>query len=392
MVRAVTSSGASSKPKPSGTASSADPRGLSALPAINPSSASSIEQRSARSGAPPTPYASNAGLKKTGAGATAAPTNNTSAGDGGPLSKPVAIIVTAHNASATIKSCLEAVLAGAAKTEVEVVVVCYACDDDTAAQAKTFGTLLKVMETKSLSKTAALNLADKSVTAFPRFYVDSHALLNIDAIRKVANILRTSDNVEAAAPAINIDISESSWPVRAYYQIWLQRDRVRYGLMGSGVFAVSELGHSRFHKFPLVMAEDLYVRLHFHQRRRRTLTSCAFKIKAPSSIAEVFRQRVHQRIGMCEIKELFPALLQNENPRGVLRDLFSLMGDLSNILPMFLVYIPLCVFADINARVRNLYSWWRPKHRPEPKGKRDPNEPPRKRRSPSDYDDGEGTE
>lgn len=381
MVRAVSDPNPPGKPQP-GTASTADPRGMSGTKAGTKSgvsaTASSADPRAAKSDT--SGFVSNAGLNKK-TGMTSAPTAGTSAGDGGALAKPAAIIVTAHNAAGTLKACLETILGGAAPNELEVVVVCYACSDNSAEIARNFGKQVKVFETKSPSKTAALNLADKSATAFPRFYVDSHALLNIDAIRKVTNILRTSEMVEAAAPAINIDISESSWFVRAYYQIWLQRDRVRYGLMGSGVFAVSEVGHSRFHKFPVVMAEDLYVRLHFHQRNRRTITGCTFKIKAPNRLVDVFHQRVRQRIGVCEIKELFPALLQNENRRGVVRDLLSLMNSVSNIVAMTFSYLPVCIASDLTARVRNLWSWWRPK----PKPKRDPNAP-RERRSPSDYD------
>jgi glycosyltransferase involved in cell wall biosynthesis len=361
MVRAVET------PKSSGTASSADPRARMAAPK---------------------PYDSNAGLKKTGTG------EGTTAGDGGALAKPVSVIVTAHNASATLKACLEAILSGAMNKEVETVVVCYACTDDTVSVARLFGALIKLIETKSPSKTAALNLGDTAATAFPRFYVDADAVINIDAIRRVTTVLRTSDKVEAAAPAINIDITQSSWLVRAYFQVWLQRDRVRYGWMGSGVCAVNQMGHGKFHRFPVVMAEDAFLRLHFTQRQRRTITGCVFKIKAPSSLLDVFKQNITQRMGMCEIKDLFPVLLQNENARGVLRDLLGLMRDPSNWLPMC-VYIPVSVVADVVARARTLWSWWRPKHRPDAKEGamhtkkgRAVDAKPRRRTSPDGYDDG----
>ena len=65
----------------------------------------------------------------------------------------------------------------------------------------------------------------------------------------------------------SIDLRGSSLAVRAYYRIWLRLPYVREGMIGVGVYALSEEGRRRFGEFPEVIADDGYVRMLFSSER-----------------------------------------------------------------------------------------------------------------------------
>src|SRR6266699_3852507 len=89
----------------------------------------------------------------------------------------ISVIVPAHNEHSVISRTLKTMTARAIPGELEVIVVCNGCTDDTAAVAGNFGPPVRVIETGLAGKTLALNLGDKAATFFPRIYafVDVHS-------------------------------------------------------------------------------------------------------------------------------------------------------------------------------------------------------------------------
>ena len=67
----------------------------------------------------------------------------------------ISIIIPAHNESDVIRRCLESALAGVKSGELEVIVVCNGCLDNTAELARTFGECVTVIETDVASKSNA---------------------------------------------------------------------------------------------------------------------------------------------------------------------------------------------------------------------------------------------
>ena len=62
---------------------------------------------------------------------------------------------------------------------------------------------------------------------------------------------------------MQVDLRGSSLAVRGYYRIWARLPYVREGMIGVGVYALSEDGRRRFDAFPDVIADDGYVRMLF---------------------------------------------------------------------------------------------------------------------------------
>src|SRR3954452_8210976 len=109
------------------------------------------------------------------------------------------IVIPAHDEAAVIGRLLTALTTGAEPGELAIVVACNGCTDDTAAIAATFPGVT-VVDLPEPSKTAALNAGDDAAgDVFPRLYVDADILVDLAAVRAVADVLDT-DVPRAAAP------------------------------------------------------------------------------------------------------------------------------------------------------------------------------------------------
>ena len=157
-------------------------------------------------------------------------------------------------------------MTGALPDELDVVVVCNGCTDDTATIAQGFGTSVRVIETALANKTHALNLGDRVARAFPRIYVDADVVVTLSTIRALAECFKRGD-VIAVAPRPHFDLTGCSWPVRAFYDIRCRLPSFDEGIGGSGVYALSEIARRRFDDFPNLVADDTYVRVQFKPER-----------------------------------------------------------------------------------------------------------------------------
>ncbi len=228
----------------------------------------------------------------------------------------VSIIIPAHNESAVIGRCLRTLLQGALPGELQIVVVANGCTDDTANQARSVDGAIQVIDTPTPGKWNAINLGDAAATAFPRFYIDADVHITVDAIRKVAQVLHAGKAL-AAAPRVDFDLADHPWSVRAFYDIWLRTPYMVEGMIGSGVYAVSEAGRKRWDQLPNLTADDAFVRLHFTPAERMIVQDCTFTIHPPRTLASLVKIKTRGHFGNLELKRMRPALFENEGePHG----------------------------------------------------------------------------
>lgn len=233
----------------------------------------------------------------------------------------ISVIIPAHNESSVISRTLKAMTDGAEPRELDVIVVCNGCTDDTTEVARRFVPSVRVIESETSGKTHALNLGDEAAQAFPRIYADADVVITIDAIRALTSRLERGD-VLAVAPTPNFDLSRCSWPVRACYQIRSLLPSAQEGIGGSGVYALSETGRARFREFPALTADDGYVRIHFRSHERETLTSASSTVFPPRTIKDLLATKTRAHYGSFELAALFPALWKNRgdsNHKSLLR-------------------------------------------------------------------------
>jgi hypothetical protein len=170
------------------------------------------------------------------------------------------------------------------------------------------------LETPVASKSAAINLGDRTASHFPRFYVDADVEVSVEAIRETCQEL-ARENVMAASPRIAWNLRRSNWFVRAFYLVWRQQPYFDDGRLGSGVYALSEEGHRRLGKIPDITADDEYVRTLFKKNERATAFQQEFVVTPPTSLRELVNIKTRSRRGNQQIRNKFEELNHDSGTR-----------------------------------------------------------------------------
>jgi glycosyltransferase involved in cell wall biosynthesis len=255
----------------------------------------------------------------------------------------ISIVVPARNESRVIARTLQAMTAGAAPGEIDLVVVCNGCTDNTAGIARSFGAPVRVIETEMGSKTVALNLGDQAALGFPRIYTDADVIVSIETIRALACRLARGD-VLAVAPRSCINLNGCSWGVCAYYDVRSRLPSAREGIGGSGVYALSDAGRRRFGEFPNITADDGYVRIQFKPEERETLASANSIVFAPRTIKDLILIRTRAYYGTYELARRFPDLWSNRGESNH-KSVASLLGSPS-------LWLKLLIYCYVNIAAR----------------------------------------
>lgn len=224
----------------------------------------------------------------------------------------ISIVIPAHNEESVIARCLGAFVPQAEAGEIEVFVVCNGCRDRTAQIAGGFGPSVHVIETDVASKTNALNLGDDAASHFPRLYLDADVVMDMASIRAVADALRQPGALAAAPRVETLFSDDCDWSVRAFYRFWLALPFVQEGMITAGAYALSEAGRARFGRFPDVIADDGFVRLHFTAGERVEVAAAVSQVMAPSRLADLVRIRSRSRLGVYQLKTRYPELFRVE--------------------------------------------------------------------------------
>jgi glycosyltransferase involved in cell wall biosynthesis len=223
------------------------------------------------------------------------------------------IIIPAHNEEPVIGRCLAALLAGARRDELDIIVVCNGCTDRTAEVARGFAPHVRVLTSDVPSKARAINLGDAAARSFPRFVVDADVLLPLDSLRQLDRCLRDGRTL-AAAPRFHMDLAGCGWAVRAFYDINGRLPSAREGFGGSGVYGLSADGRRRFAEFPKLIADDAFVRVQFTPDERVTLPSCHSTVFAPRTLADLVAIKTRSHLGNRQIRRSFPHLWVHNGP------------------------------------------------------------------------------
>jgi glycosyltransferase involved in cell wall biosynthesis len=205
------------------------------------------------------------------------------------------VVIPAHNEERVIGRLLQRIGSGVAPGDLEVVVVCNGCTDDTAAVARGVEGV-RVLEIAEASKVRAVEVGNRATTVFPRVHLDADVTIDGPGIVRLVDALR-EPGVLAAAPTTHVPTDRSSWPVRAYYRVWRRLPHVRDGLFGRGVVALSAEGQRRIDALPDLMNDDLAMSEAFAARERRIVDGAVVTVRPPRTVADLVRRRTRVATG-----------------------------------------------------------------------------------------------
>jgi predicted RNA-binding Zn ribbon-like protein len=226
------------------------------------------------------------------------------------------VIVPAYNEQAVIAQTLEELLRGLDSDRVQVVVVCNGCTDKTADRARQFSPPVEVLEIETQSKTAAINAGERVSRGFPHIIQDADVVVSGRAMAAVIGALQAPGAL-VAEPRPVLRTSESSYPVRAFYRVWVALHGGEPGDVGSGVYGLSEEGRRRFGEFPELIADDAYARAHFASEEIIDVEEARSLVLAPRSVRDLVRIKTRSRLGQRELATVHAELWQRKQASSV---------------------------------------------------------------------------
>lgn len=268
------------------------------------------------------------------------------------------VIIPAHNEANVIERCLRPLESSIEAGEIEVIVVCNGCSDDTADRVSGVSDKIICIETDEASKVNALNLGDSAAHSFPRFYIDADVVISLESVIAVKKALE--NGYMAASPEVKMNLATSSWFVKAYYDVWLSLPYCRAGMVGTGVYALSCEGRNRFAKFPDIISDDGYVRCLFSESERGAVRGHYSLVTAPGKLSGLIRIKTRSRLGRYELEEKFPEIISNEEKdyAGTMKELLLNV----KMWPKIAIYVVINYVTRARAKWQksnNMQSWER---------------------------------
>ncbi len=246
------------------------------------------------------------------------------------MTRRVSLILPAHDEARFIAPCLEAVLrSDVAGLDLQVIVVANGCRDDTAGRAREFtgaaarrGITLEVIETAQGGKLNALGLGDAAAVGGIRIYLDADVVVEPDLIRRIAEVLSTTDEARYASGTPVISRAQSAL-TRAYARFWARLPFLRDGVPGFGIYAVNAAGRARWGAWPDIISDDTFARLQFGPDERLRVPA-RYHWPMVEGWANLVRVRRRQDRGVSQIAALYPDLVQGQGHRPTRAQLAAL--------------------------------------------------------------------
>lgn len=228
------------------------------------------------------------------------------------------VVIPAHQEAEVIGACLSSLLRQDCEHAAEVVVVANGCDDATAGIVRRYmpamgrrGFSLQVHEVAEASKPAALNAGDMWARHPDRVYLDADVELSGNALSSIAAAFAAG--IEFCAP--EIVPQAQTYFGRAYGRVWSRLPYVAGDVVGAGVYAVSARGRERWTRFPEIVADDKFARLHFALSERVVLDEAHFTMHLPAGFRELVRVRSRWIRANRQLQRAFPQLAERDRER-----------------------------------------------------------------------------
>lgn len=265
------------------------------------------------------------------------------------------IVIPAHDEATSIGRCLTALLDGLDPAEVEIVVVCNGCTDDTADRARDVDARIGVVELDVASKSAALRAGDAAVVAMPRVYLDADVTVRGATMRRILDVLASGEHL-SARPPVAFDTSSSSWLVRRYYAARERLGGVMNDLCAAGIYGLSAAGRARFDEFPDLVADDLFVARAVGDHGMTIVDADPIVVHVPRTARAQLRVLTRVQRGNQELARERPDIARSTT-EGTVRDLLASVRSPRTLLDA-VVYVGFAVVARLSARRARSSSGW----------------------------------
>ena len=266
------------------------------------------------------------------------------------------VVIPAHNEARGLRRCLSALLESARPGEFEIVVVANGCRDETARIARSFS--VECVETPIASKSRALALGDDSASVFPRIYLDADVVISTGTARALASTLVSESRYLAAAPRMLVPLDGTSPLARAYLSVWRDLPVFRTGYVGSGCYALSQAGRSRFETFPDVIGDDRFINELFEPGEKCTLSDHQLLTVPPRTLRGIFRRSLRVRAGTTQLRSPGKRVVA-EGTRSYLVERAATARELPNVIVFVVTQVVIAGATRVRRALRRDTVWLR---------------------------------
>ncbi len=193
------------------------------------------------------------------------------------------IIIPAFNEETLIAKTLTTLFNDNSLRDIEVLVICNGCNDQTYYQVNSFikenalslenkNIDLLVLETSKASKTNALNIGINNSRGLIKVLIDADIQINGEDINILIDELQNK-KLKAISPRVKFSFEKSNFIVRQYYRIASQ-SFYNVNIRLSNVIALSDTGVKQIVPLPDVIADDEYIRRQFAQHEYAVSSNC----------------------------------------------------------------------------------------------------------------------
>jgi glycosyltransferase involved in cell wall biosynthesis len=256
----------------------------------------------------------------------------------------VSVIIPAHNEAVSLPRLLAALVSDGLPNQIEVIVVCNGCTDNTAERARSFPGV-QIFEIAEASKAAAIAEGDRQAAYAIRAYIDADVVLERRSL--VQLVAAVGDGMLAVAPERRLDRRNVSVWVGWYYDVWERLPQVRSGLFGRGVVVLSEHGRERITALPQMMSDDLLMSEAFPPSHRRVVAESEVVIRLPRNMGDLMRRRIRVNTGNAQMDSHG---LRSAAAKTSMRALLAIAAQSPANLPKLLVFGSVTVAAKFRAR------------------------------------------
>ncbi|WP_310525804.1 glycosyltransferase [Nocardioides sp.] len=273
---------------------------------------------------------------------------------------PVAsVVIPAHNEAATIGRNLAALRQGLGGDDLEVLVVCNGCTDETAAAARQADARARVIEIPEPSKVEAVRVGNAACDVFPRVHLDADIELSGASILALLEPLNAGRAL-ASAPDRQVPRDGCSRWVSWYYDVWEQLPPVQSGLFGRGVVAVTAQAQERLSRLPDLLSDDLGMSDSFTAQEREVVSAAVAIVHPPRTLTDLVRRRIRIVTGNVQASRAGVRRPSSRTTWGTLAGLAVARPGLAIRLPIFLaVHVAAALGARKALRAGDFTTWQR---------------------------------
>jgi glycosyltransferase involved in cell wall biosynthesis len=226
------------------------------------------------------------------------------------------IIIPANNEEAWMGYCLDALFKSKRVEDAEVIVVANGCTDRTAEVARKYEVLaaelgwgMTVLDLERGDKLYALNIGEQAAQGDILIYLDADVRVSDKVIFQMTRVLDKEDAVWASG---QLQMAAASGVSKAYARFWMKTPFMSKSVPGSGLFGVNLAGRARWDKFPEIISDDMFVRLHFKGRERVAVPG-TYVWPVAEGWGNLIKVRRRQNRGVAQLEEQYPELMGNED-------------------------------------------------------------------------------